>query len=357
MEETSVSKPEEIITDKENTSSHAISEKTQYTPEAPKTNNKKEESQEIIESKTTDIRNELAEEETKSSQPVLEEAENPLIQNTSETPKVEKSILNPESKNTGIEHYEVDKEDISLAWKRFDPEQPQELEANFYLGSWGQSHKGGPAGNVSKELTKASGSPTISIDTRMKHLTPESAEQEAEAVLRFIKESGVKKITLIGSSHGGVPVGILAARIPKENPEITVNGVVFLDGVGLYERDADELMKDLKEDLLVATPREVFGTLFGKLSKEEQKKVIEERIEKRLEIGEKRAKRKKGNASLASLKNIMAWKDSPVVKASNVVLSGMAEVMREYGRELGRADKIVNRTKEELKTNAKKIVI
>src|SRR3972149_1841122 len=65
---------------------------------------------------------------------------------------------------------------------------------------------------------------------------------------------GLKEVTPVGLSQGGIKAVNLATLLQEKNPDVRVRGVILLDSVGLYSQDEGELAKNFTKDALINTP-------------------------------------------------------------------------------------------------------
>jgi len=134
-------------------------------------------------------------------------------------------------------------------------EYPQE-EGVIFLPGWamGADAKAGAA--LGKAFAENSHSRAYTITTRAEKISDDidSLYEQAQAISKFVKEKGLKEVTLAGHSQGG-DKAIDVAAILQEDPEMKIRGLVLLDSVGLYEQDPSSLAKGFAKDSLVKTPK------------------------------------------------------------------------------------------------------
>jgi len=66
--------------------------------------------------------------------------------------------------------------------------------------------------------------------------------EEARAVAQFIKDKGIKDVTLAGHSMGA-DRAVDVAAILQDDPDVKVNGLVLMGPIGLHEKDPIDLAK------------------------------------------------------------------------------------------------------------------
>ena len=83
---------------------------------------------------------------------------------------------------------------------------------------------------------------SLEQENKTTEATPDFLYEEARAISRFIKERGLKQITLTGHSQGA-DRAINIASILQDDPDIKIDGLVLIGPTGLYEQNPVELGK------------------------------------------------------------------------------------------------------------------
>lgn len=156
------------------------------------------------------------------------------------------------------ETQEVDEYSIQLTSREFLPSTAEYIpvgEMVVFLPGWSA---GGAKtlDTLCQELANNSKNKTLSMQTRSEEVDSEGLYlyREARAIKQLLLEQGIKKITIAAHSEGGIKAADLIDIFQNENPEITIEGLILLDPVGLYEQSPGELAKNFVKDSLVNTP-------------------------------------------------------------------------------------------------------
>lgn len=156
---------------------------------------------------------------------------------------------------------------VEVAWKKFSPEAPASQEKRsdntvVFLPGWAMPVDGRSIRNLVQGFAEESGTPSYAVTTSPEKETEDSLYKQAQAVSQFIKERGLKEVTLAGHSQGG-DKAIDLTTILQNDPEIKINGLILLDSVGLHEqRPYLELTKNFAKDAIVNTPVTVVKELW-----------------------------------------------------------------------------------------------
>lgn len=152
--------------------------------------------------------------------------------------------------------YEINGEKFDVSWKEFNPkenENPPQGQAVFFLPGWAA----GDAKTLDvlmDEFAKTSGKKSFMVTSRSEGIVEDSLTKEAEAIRQLVKEKGITNITLAAHSQGGSKSANLISFLQKENPEVTIEGLILLDPVGVYGQQEGELTKNFVKDTLIDTP-------------------------------------------------------------------------------------------------------
>lgn len=168
--------------------------------------------------------------------------------------KRQDKIPEQESELLGHREYDVEGNKVDLNWKMFQPDNFKTAEkfdpekAIIFTPCWSVTEKSEGVKELCGEFANYSECQTYAVDTRAKKIVTNATEVQAEAIRKFIEESGFKEVTLVGNSIGGLEVLNLAAALQKNDPEIKINGLVLLDSLSLYDQKTLELIKNSTKD-------------------------------------------------------------------------------------------------------------
>lgn len=141
--------------------------------------------------------------------------------------------------------------------------QAGEDEAVIFLPGVALEGDSGPVVESGTHFANASQAKTYTISTRLGSPTTENFQEiQAQAILKFITEQGLKKITIVGNSQGANKGIDLAWLIQEANKvegatQIEIEGLVLTSPGGIIEQDEKELTKNFFKDSLGATTLEV----------------------------------------------------------------------------------------------------
>lgn len=176
-----------------------------------------------------------------------------------EWPRMKREVL-PREQNEGREEMQIESgEKVSLSWKEVKPEKrAEEKEGSepstfVFLPGWSLDAKDRSLEPLTKTFANESGVPSYAVSTTIEKQAEDGQAKEVEAIKKFIEERGLKKITLVGHSQGGDRAIDLSVLLSKAEG-VSVEGLVLLDAVGLYEQTPGELTKGFAKDSMVNTP-------------------------------------------------------------------------------------------------------
>ena len=160
---------------------------------------------------------------------------------------------------SGNKVYEVEGARIQLGWEKFSsveswPSSP--YEAVIVLPGWGAKINTKPVDVLGDGYANASRVPTYAVTAEAEQIVDNSLYKEAEAILKFLQEKGIKKVTLAGYSQDGsraINLAVLMQERQKIDPAVEVKGLVLMEPTGLYEQDAKKMGKKFAYDSLVGT--------------------------------------------------------------------------------------------------------
>jgi pimeloyl-ACP methyl ester carboxylesterase len=186
----------------------------------------------------------------------------------------ENNMVNQQESDALVEDEQYESSEghqVELSWSKFIPDQESlekgaegaEDSATIFLPGWSMEQTSRASAEVSQALANKSRSRSLSVNTSMevKDMGDDPMNEQAEVVLQFIKEQGIKELTLLGYSQGGDKAIDLAAML-KDDPDIDLKGVVLVDSTGLYEQNKDKLPGDFVRSALVDTTNSVLKQLY-----------------------------------------------------------------------------------------------
>lgn len=131
--------------------------------------------------------------------------------------------------------------------RKFEPSNPDEakevlpfpnIDAVVYFPGYATKLGISAVNNISQALASEFGVETLAMLPSAEK--PTTFKNEAEAYVKYLLETGKKRVVLVGQSQGG-PRELYAAKLlqdmQKTDPEIKIAGLALLDPVGLYEQN------------------------------------------------------------------------------------------------------------------------
>ena len=165
-----------------------------------------------------------------------------------EIPRAFKRVTAPESssRSTVVEkkHYDLEASSVDMEVKLFSPEKKRNDNAIIFLPGWSMTADSKSSELFGTSLSKESGANTHVLTTRLEQRGANQPEdplyEEAQAIAIYIQEKGLKHITLVGHSQGG-DRALDVATLLQNNPDLTLDGLILINPVGLYEQGGVEL--------------------------------------------------------------------------------------------------------------------
>lgn len=167
----------------------------------------------------------------------------------------------------GSQVYGIEGARINLGWEKFFPAKPtftSSDEAVVVLPGWGAKTNTKPVDVLGRAFADNSHMPTYAITAEAEPRVNDSLYKEAEAVLQFLQEKGIKKVTLAGHSQGGsraINLVVLLQERQKVDPAVEVKGLILIDSVGLYEQDSSQMGRKFAVDSLIGTSLATVGNV------------------------------------------------------------------------------------------------
>ncbi len=160
----------------------------------------------------------------------------------------------------------IDEIDVTVHAQHISPflESGKEGEALIFLPGWEVSVTDKTTIDMGTEFAENGHTQVYMLTAEGKKMQPKqdntSAERgediEARALAEFIKEKGITQVTLAGYSWGGEKA-ITLAHVLKDSPQLSVQGLILLSPVGLYDQQPRELTKNLIQDSFISMPKEI----------------------------------------------------------------------------------------------------
>lgn len=151
--------------------------------------------------------------------------------------------------NRGREVYKLGNTNVSLNWLETSPQLRQgeildKSKAAIFLPGWAWDPETPIITGIANNLADGTLQNTYAVSTRVDRFNRDALLTEARGVAEYVKglkEAGVKEVTIIGHSEGGIKAMNLAALLEQIAPEIKLNGLVLIGSVGLSKRNFLEL--------------------------------------------------------------------------------------------------------------------
>jgi pimeloyl-ACP methyl ester carboxylesterase len=152
--------------------------------------------------------------------------------------------------------YHVEGTQVLLTYQGFLPKDKEALrnKAVIFIPGWAWRADSKSIEGLCEELAYNSEAETFVICTRNEQVTPDSLDQEAKAVCKFLAENELKEITLVGYSQGGIKAINTLIHLQEMHSSMHIEGLILIDSVGLNEVDSHELAKRFIVDLLIKSP-------------------------------------------------------------------------------------------------------
>lgn len=168
-------------------------------------------------------------------------------------------------KTTKIENYSCKLESglgVQIDYKKFESAESDPDKVVIFLAGLQMNPDDNTLKNLSESYSESSGRDTYTLQS---HLTQKSSEElddevdlfyeEARGIADFIKAKGFKDVIIAGYSVGGVR-GIDLAHFLRDEPDVTVEGLILLSSPGMYQQEADSIKSNLLRDSIM-TPGKV----------------------------------------------------------------------------------------------------
>ncbi|MBI3984792.1 MAG: alpha/beta hydrolase [Candidatus Levybacteria bacterium] len=159
---------------------------------------------------------------------------------------------------TGRNEYRVGEANIGVSWRVFEPQGPKPEQdgtgkAVIYIPGWSITEKAKSVEALGQAFADYALVPVYAVDTKSDRIGQSSLSQEAEAVRQDIEQRKLDKITIVGNSQGGAEAIHLASLLQQQNPEVTIEGLVLLDSIGLYRQKGSQLLANYAKDVIGTT--------------------------------------------------------------------------------------------------------
>ncbi|MBI2621207.1 MAG: alpha/beta hydrolase [Candidatus Levybacteria bacterium] len=107
-------------------------------------------------------------------------------------------------------------------------------ESIVFLPGWGVDSNSRSASLIGQSFADAGGQSTLVVDTQPNGVARDSLFRESVAIADFLRNLGLRRITLVGYSEGGIKAANLAVIL--QDSEIEIDGLVLMDPMGLYRQ-------------------------------------------------------------------------------------------------------------------------
>lgn len=166
----------------------------------------------------------------------------------------------------GNQVYEVGGARINLGWEKFAPKEPKPVsadEAVVVLPGWGAKINTKPVDVMGQAFADNSHMPTYAVTAEAEQLVDDSLYKEAAAVLQFLQEKGIKKVTLAGYSQDGsraINLVVLLQERQKVDPVVEVRGLILMEPTGLIVIDRNQIVPPAVEEQVARRRQEVVSS-------------------------------------------------------------------------------------------------
>ncbi|MBI4085332.1 MAG: alpha/beta hydrolase [Candidatus Liptonbacteria bacterium] len=187
------------------------------------------------------------------------------------------SFAEVKSKGEGadaIKVYETENGLVEVELKKIEPSPEAEkhktkekeslTEAVLFMPGWSMTPESKSARELSQSFADYANVPAYEIFARAEKISGSGQlGHEAEAIRRFIEESGLNNVVISGHSQGGDRAIDLTVLLQERNPEIKIRGLVLMNTVGLHEQGKAALVGNFAKDAAIGTPKSVMKTVLG----------------------------------------------------------------------------------------------
>lgn len=161
------------------------------------------------------------------------------------------------------ESYAVEGSKVQLWWTETSPKESKNLDpqkAIVFLPAWNWLPNVGIVKDISQKVANHSGQTVYTISSKTDRLGPDVSLIEAKGMAQFIKDHNLSEVIIIGHSEGGLKAADLVATLEQNSPQTTVDGLVLMDSMGLYEQEAGTLRKNFINDPMKIASKEFEDT-------------------------------------------------------------------------------------------------
>ncbi len=178
---------------------------------------------------------------------------------------IENPFSYPEKSNSFLEKtYDLESGvSVKVSTKEISPDDKKENSTNstvVFLPGLEAGSEDLTTIEISKEFANASNNKALAIGVESKINSSQNKEdidlfyEEALAIASYIKESGIKDVTIVGYSIGG-DRGINLVSVLQNEKDINIKGLILLASTGLYEEKPRHMLGNLMKDSFVRTPK------------------------------------------------------------------------------------------------------
>lgn len=174
-------------------------------------------------------------------------------------PHAENAEIEPPVGGTRI----IGPDQVRVSWAEFSPPLTDKERETFdpakavvFLPGWPWKADQSVTYPFPQSLAKRSKARTISIDTRVSKIGQDSLQIESAGIALFLKDQGIREVTIVGHSEGAIRAVNLAAVLQTNNPDIKINGVVLANPMGIDNRNLAQLAAGFLRDVIWVSRRE-----------------------------------------------------------------------------------------------------
>lgn len=149
------------------------------------------------------------------------------------------------------EEYTVDGAKVQIRCSETRPKEGKNLDlrkAIISYSSWNWIPELKIMKDIAQKIADYSGQTVYNISSKTDQLGPDAGLIEAKGATQFLNSHNLSEIIIVGHSEGGLKAVDLVAELEKNNPQTTIDGLVLMDALGLYNQDPKTLMRNYLTD-------------------------------------------------------------------------------------------------------------
>lgn len=168
-----------------------------------------------------------------------------------------------------VENYRVGEANVLVGWIETYPKKPREflrkkIEAEglnpnkgvIFIGAWNWDPDVPIMRGISQKMADGFGQTTYQVEAKTDKIDSSSYATQAEGIAQFIAAHNLREVTLVGHSEGGIVAADLVLALERDNPTISIDGLVLMDSMGMYKRNVLDLVKKFVSDPIKVAPKE-----------------------------------------------------------------------------------------------------